>query len=109
VEWAELMQIAPQLVMFSDDVVQQVSFDVKYSGYIDRQQVTIDRQKRLANKRIPDWFDYGLITQLRMEAKEKLTRVRPLTLDQAQRISGITPADIALVMVHLEQGYQQQL
>jgi tRNA uridine 5-carboxymethylaminomethyl modification enzyme len=75
---------------------------LKYVGYVARQQVEVDRQSRLAEKRIPDGFKYELIKQLRTEAREKLMRIRPGDLSQASRISGITPADLALVMVHLE-------
>ena len=88
--------------MLTIEVRKQVIYDVKYSGYVARQQQTIDKHQRLATKRIPDHFDYGRLTHLRQEAKEKLARFRPASLDQAQRISGITPADIALVMLHLE-------
>jgi tRNA uridine 5-carboxymethylaminomethyl modification enzyme len=82
--------------------VQQLLSDLKYAGYIARQQVEVDRQSRLAQKRIPDSFSYEALPQLRAEAREKLTRVRPRNLSQASRISGITPADVALLMVHLE-------
>jgi tRNA uridine 5-carboxymethylaminomethyl modification enzyme len=75
---------------------------VKYAGYVARQEVDVARQQRLAGKRIPSNFDFAQINQLRMEAREKLTRVRPLSLAQAGRISGITPADVALLLVHLE-------
>jgi tRNA uridine 5-carboxymethylaminomethyl modification enzyme len=102
VEWADLCKSAPELSAMPSDVIEQVTFDVKYSGYVERQQNTIERQRRLAGKKIPAWFDYESIQHLRREAKEKLNRVRPVTIDQAQRISGITPADIALVLVYLE-------
>ena len=92
----------PELADVNKEVQQQVIYDVKYSGYVARQQQTIDKHKRLATKRIPDHFDYESLQHLRREAKEKLTRFRPASLDQAQRISGITPADIAMVMLHLE-------
>ncbi len=82
-------------------MARQVLSDLKYAGYVARQQVEIDRQTRLAEKRIPDSFNYESLAQLRAEAREKLCRVRPRNLSQASRISGITPADIALVMVHL--------
>ena len=75
---------------------------MKYAGYIARQQVDVERQRRLAAKRIPATFDYGRIVHLRAEAREKLGRVRPVDLSQASRVSGITPADIALLMVHLD-------
>ncbi len=88
--------------MSSAEVASQVLCDVKYAGYVARQQTEVDRQNRLAAKRIPISFDYGRLDQLRAEAREKFTRVRPTNLAQASRISGITPADIAVVMVHLE-------
>ena len=100
--WENLVAALPLLADFPDDVVQQVTYDIKYAGYVDRQQQEVSRQQRLANKRIPTTFDYEKIRPLRAEAKEKLSRVRPVTLDQASRISGITPADIALLLVHLE-------
>ena len=83
-------------------VAEQVEYDTKYAGYIERDQVRIEKQKRLSEKRIPDKIDYSAITHLRAEAKEKLERIRPASLGQASRISGITPADIALLLVHLE-------
>ena len=100
--WENLVEALPLLAEFPNDVVQQVTCDIKYAGYVDRQQQEVARQQRLAKKRIPTTFDYERIRPLRAEAKEKLSRVRPLTLDQASRISGITPADIALLLVHLE-------
>lgn len=102
VEWAEIVSLVPELGCVPPEVATQVTFDVKYSGYVARQQVQIDRQRRLAQKRIPDNFDFLGLQQLRIEAREKLSRFRPATLDQAQRISGITPADIAVVMLYLD-------
>ncbi len=103
-EWADLVESLPELAAVVEDVRQQVIYDTKYSGYINRQKITIDRQKRLASRVIPDHFDYEGMTHLRAEAKEKLTRVRPRNLDHASRISGITPADIQMVMLHLSGG-----
>jgi len=102
VTWDELAAIEPSLAEVPGDVRQQVLYDVKYSGYVARQQAEVDRQRRLSGKRIPETFDYAALKQLRSEAREKLTRIRPASLDQASRISGITPADIALLMMHLE-------
>jgi tRNA uridine 5-carboxymethylaminomethyl modification enzyme len=96
------VEILPELADASADAINQVICDIKYSGYIARQEVEVERQRRLAAKRIPSSFNYGRILHLRAEAREKLARVRPVDLSQASRISGITPADIALVMVHLE-------
>lgn len=101
-QWAELENHLPSLEDVTEEVKCQVVYDVKYSGYVNRQQATIEKHKRLAKKKIPEYFDYEGLSHLRKEAKEKLGRFRPTSLDQAQRISGITPADIAMVMLHLE-------
>jgi tRNA uridine 5-carboxymethylaminomethyl modification enzyme len=84
------------------ETVQQVVYDVKYSGYIFRQQQQVSRQQRLADKPIPADLQYQEIPHLRGEARQKLHQIRPVTLDQASRISGITPADVALLLAHLE-------
>jgi tRNA uridine 5-carboxymethylaminomethyl modification enzyme len=102
VEWPAAVAHAPELASVPLEAARQVLHDLKYAGYVARQQVEIDRQNRLAEKRIPDSFNYDGLTQLRAEAREKFARVRPRNLSQASRISGITPADIALVLVHLD-------
>ncbi len=102
VSWADMVARFPQLTPFSKAVAEQVEIDCKYDGYIVRQQIQIDRQKRLANKRIPTDFPYDAIVSLRNEARQRLKDVRPISLDQASRISGITPSDVALLLVHLE-------
>ena len=100
--WDEIVERLPELSELSSEVVQQVTYDVKYSGYIARQQMEIDRQNRLAEKQIPDNFDYDAIGHLRTEARQKLSTIRPATVAQASRISGITPADMALVTAYLQ-------
>ncbi len=102
VDWAELVQLHPALEAFDVETAEQVANDVKYAGYVTRQQSVIDRQKRLAMRRIPEDFDYNLLKHLRAEAREKFTRFRPASLEQASRISGVTPADVALLMLHLD-------
>jgi len=102
VTWDRLAEQHAELSGFAADVVEQVVYDVKYSGYVARQEQQVERQRRLIHKRIPEDFDFRSITQLRSEAKEKLAKIQPLSLAQAERISGITPADIALVLAHLE-------
>lgn len=104
VECAELVRLLPELSAFAPEAARQALFDIKYAGYVARQQTDVDRQRRLADKRIPNPFDYSRIAQLRAEAREKLARIQPTNLAQASRISGITPADIALVMVHLDRS-----
>jgi tRNA uridine 5-carboxymethylaminomethyl modification enzyme len=101
VTWEEITALCPALAGTPRGVAQQVVSDVKYEGYVVRQHQHVAKQNRLAQKRIPTNFDYERITQLRREAREKLTRVRPITLAQASRISGITPADVAVLLVHL--------
>ncbi len=102
IEWADIVTRLPELTPLCPTVAQQVHYDLKYAGYVARQSVEVNRQHRLAGKRIPESFNYDRLTQLRAEAREKFERIRPNDLEQASRISGITPADIALLMVHLE-------
>ena len=104
VTWDELAAREPELAAVSPRVAEQVAYDVKYAGYIDRQAIEVARQRRMAEKRIPASFDYASLTQLRTEARQKLSKVRPESLDQASRISGITPADLALLTVYLAGG-----
>ena len=84
------------------DVAEQVERDVRYAGYVALDRQRIERQRKLAERRIPEGFEYGAVRHLRAEAREQLARIRPRTLGQAGRVSGITPADLALVLVHLE-------
>jgi len=102
VGWAELVEWLPELGCVSREVARQVTHDAKYRGYIARQQIDIERQERLAARRIPGDFDFQSVGHLRAEAREKLSRIRPADLAQAGRISGITPADLAVLMIHLE-------
>jgi tRNA uridine 5-carboxymethylaminomethyl modification enzyme len=102
VGWKHVVEYCDDARQMAADVSQQVLYDVKYAGYVDRQQLEIDRQLRLSEKRIPAAFSFESIAQLRTEAREKLTRIQPANLAQAARISGITPADIAMVMIHLD-------
>jgi tRNA uridine 5-carboxymethylaminomethyl modification enzyme len=102
VSWKDVVELVPSLGNLGRQTAEQVLNDLKYAGYVARQTVEVDRQHRLAEKRIPQGFDYARLTQLRAEAREKFQRVQPVNLAQASRISGITPADIALLMVHFD-------
>ena len=84
------------------EVARQVTFDTKYAGYVARQEIDIARQERLASRRIPADFDFAAVVNLRAEAREKFAQVRPVDLAQASRISGITPADLAVLTIPLE-------
>jgi tRNA uridine 5-carboxymethylaminomethyl modification enzyme len=86
------------------EVVQQVEIAIKYAGYIDRQQSEIDRFKSLEGKQIPASFDYATVPSLRSEARQKLTKIRPATLGQASRISGVSPADIGILTIWLKRA-----
>jgi tRNA uridine 5-carboxymethylaminomethyl modification enzyme len=99
--WADVASRLPELGEVSREVALQVEHDAKYAGYIARQEVEIERQRRLESRRIPSVLAYDAIPHLRQEAREKLSRVRPADLAQAGRISGITPADIAVLMIYL--------
>jgi tRNA uridine 5-carboxymethylaminomethyl modification enzyme len=101
ISWTDLVSHQADLDGISPQVAQQVEIDVKYAGYLARQETEVARVRRLQEKRIPTQFDYSELLQLRAEAREKLARIRPTSLAQASRISGITPADIALLLVHL--------
>lgn len=85
-------------------VFEQVEINIKYDGYIKRQLAQIDEQRRLEKKKIPEAVDYDSITNLRLEAVEKLKKVRPETLGQASRISGVSPADISVLMIYLRKS-----
>jgi tRNA uridine 5-carboxymethylaminomethyl modification enzyme len=88
----------------SAEVIQQVEITVKYAGYIDRQEIEVSRFKTLEDKQIPSTFDYDTVHSLRTEARQKLNKIRPATLGQASRISGVSPSDIGILMVWLKRG-----
>ena len=102
VDWQTICGHTPGLDQIEASAAEQCLYDLKYQGYVNRQKAEVEKQQRLAGKRIPPTFNYEKIGSLRTEAREKLCKVRPLSLDQAKRISGITPADLALVLAHLE-------
>ena len=104
VTWADMVARLPELAAVRPEVATQVTYDAKYAGYIARQQIDIARQQRLAARRIPANMDYETVPHLRAEAREKLARVRPVDLAQAARISGITPADLTVLLIRLEGG-----
>ncbi|MEC7500911.1 MAG: tRNA uridine-5-carboxymethylaminomethyl(34) synthesis enzyme MnmG [Planctomycetota bacterium] len=100
--WGEVVAKHPPLEEVEQEIARQVDYDVKYAPYVERQTAEVARQKRLSEKGIPEDFDYSSIGSLRNEAKEKFAMLKPDSLAQAGRISGITPADVALLMVHLD-------
>jgi len=79
----------------------QVEIAIKYAGYIDRQEIEVNRSKNLQDKIIPESFDYTAVPSLRLEARQKLAKIRPRTIGQAGRISGVSPADISILLIWL--------
>jgi tRNA uridine 5-carboxymethylaminomethyl modification enzyme len=100
--WDDCVAAAPALAAVPREVAEQVDRDVRYAGYVALDRARIERQRQLSGRPIPEGFDYASVRHLRAEAREQLARIRPRTLGQAGRVSGITPADLALVLVHLE-------
>ncbi|HEX5398174.1 MAG TPA: tRNA uridine-5-carboxymethylaminomethyl(34) synthesis enzyme MnmG [Verrucomicrobiae bacterium] len=88
--------------LLTDELIQQVEIAVKYAGYIDRQESEVDKFKSLEEKSIPSDFDYSIVPSLRLEARQKLGKIRPGTIGQATRISGVSPADISILIVYLK-------
>ncbi len=88
--------------LLPDDVIEQVEIEVKYEGYIERQYRQVEQYKKMEKKRIPADLDYHDISSLRLEARQKLIAYKPVSVGQASRISGVSPADISVLLVYLE-------
>ena len=85
-----------------DDVIQQVEISIKYAGYIERQEIEVEKFKTLEYKQIPTSIDYAIVPSLRTEARQKLQKIRPATIGQASRISGVSPSDVGILLVWLK-------
>ncbi|PHB55492.1 tRNA uridine-5-carboxymethylaminomethyl(34) synthesis enzyme MnmG [Bacillus toyonensis] len=96
--------LVPNEVELSDEVTEQVEIQTKYEGYIEKSLQQVERMKKMENKKIPVDIDYDAISSLASEARQKLKDVRPLSMGQASRISGVNPADISILLVYIEQG-----
>jgi tRNA uridine 5-carboxymethylaminomethyl modification enzyme len=90
----------------SDEVIQQIEITIKYAGYIERQEVEVEKFKVLEDKAIPTGFDFGTVPSLKPEARQKLIKIRPATIGQAARISGVNPSDISILMIWLKRWGQ---
>ncbi|MBB5324125.1 tRNA uridine 5-carboxymethylaminomethyl modification enzyme [Anoxybacillus tepidamans] len=102
--YEHIQLLAPADEDIPADVVEQVEIQIKYEGYIEKSLQQVERLKKMENKKIPEDIDYDAITGLATEARQKLKQVRPLSIAQASRISGVNPADISILLVYLEQG-----
>ncbi|HHT9153692.1 MAG TPA: FAD-dependent oxidoreductase [Candidatus Hypogeohydataceae bacterium YC40] len=103
VDFSELLTIDPFLreKALPEEVKEQVEIEVKYEGYIQRQMAQVEKFKKMESWRLPTWLDYQSIPELRKEARQKLVQIRPASLGQASRISGVSPADISILMIYL--------
>ena len=108
VSYEVIASLVPPPEPLSDDVIEQVTIETKYEGYIAKQQQQVERMRRLEDKRIPDDFDYEAIHGLRNEARQKLIHFQPATVGQAGRIAGVNPADISVLLIHLEKRAAEQ-
>ncbi|KUP20818.1 tRNA uridine-5-carboxymethylaminomethyl(34) synthesis enzyme MnmG [Paenibacillus sp. DMB5] len=95
-------QISPSPEELDDEMKEQVEIQIKYAGYIEKQLAHVEKLQKMEKKKIPDDIDYNEIHGLAMEARQKLTKIAPISIGQASRIAGVTPADISILLVHLE-------
>ena len=101
--YEHITEIAPATEMLPSAVKEQVEIQIKYDGYIQRQQRQIHQFKKMENFRIPETFDYAKVRGLKTEAREKLAKIRPTSIGQASRLPGVSPADISILTVILHQ------
>lgn len=101
-----LSEIDPDRKPLKDDVIEQVNINIKYDGYIKRQIKQVEQFKKIENKKIPEDINYDDVNSLRLEARAKLKTLKPLSVGQASRISGVSPADISVLLIYLEQVYK---
>ena len=104
INYNQIARIVPPEEKISEEVEEQVEIFIKYEGYIEKSMQQVEKMKKMENKKIPDNIDYNAISGIATEAKSMLNEVRPLSIAQASRISGVNPADISILLVYIEQG-----
>ena len=107
--YEDLAPFDPQRPDLDPAVVREAEITIKYAGYIGRQLRQVEEMKRLEERPLPDDVDYLSLTGIRLEARQKLQEIRPLNLGQASRVSGVSPADVAVLMVYLKQREEHTL
>lgn len=107
VGYANTAELDPERPVLSDAVCEQVEVQIKYDGYIKKQVAQVEQFKKMEKKLIPENIDYTAIGGLRLEAVEKLTDIQPKSMGQASRISGVSPADLSVLLIYLEQNRRQ--
>ena len=93
--------LAEKLVEFDTECLEQAEIQIKYERYIEKEKEIVERMATLENKTIPANFDYDKLSAISIEALQKFKKIRPLTLGQASRISGVNPSDVQILMVHM--------
>ncbi|MBE5908005.1 MAG: tRNA uridine-5-carboxymethylaminomethyl(34) synthesis enzyme MnmG [Lachnospiraceae bacterium] len=106
-DYDQLAELDPEREALPYDVREQVNINIKYEGYIERQVKQVEHFKKIESKKIPENINYDDIASLRIEARQKLSKLRPISIGQASRISGVSPADVSVLLVYLEQGKYQ--
>jgi len=106
VTYAHIERMSPSPYVLTDEMKEQVEIQIKYTGYIEKQLAQVERLKKMEKKRIPEDIVYTDVHGLANEAKDRLSKIRPVSIGQATRISGVTPADISILLVYLEQYNQ---
>ncbi len=102
--YEKIADLDPDRPQLSKDITEQVEINIRYEGYIDRQKKQVQQFEKLEHRRIPDWIDYDDVGSLRNEARQKLKAFLPSSIGQASRISGVTPADITVLLIYLEKN-----
>ena len=102
IKYKDLIEIDDLSLKIPDDIAYQVEIEIKYEGYINRQKAQVVQFRKMENKKLPRDIDYRNIKGLKKEAQEKLSKIRPISLGQASRISGVTPSDIDILLIYLE-------
>ena len=95
-------------VKFNKEAIEQVEINIKYKGYIDKTNKEVEKMLNLEDKKIPSDIDYEKVRNIATEAKQKLSLIRPLTIGQASRISGVNPADISMLLIYLKKEYPNE-
>ncbi len=103
-KYKDLYELSQEMPELPEDVVEAVEIELKYQGYISKQQAQVERFEKIENKKLPSGFDYLSMQGLSREAAQRLDKVRPMSLGQAARISGVNPSDITVLLIHLEKA-----
>jgi len=105
--YEDIKEIDENAVVEDDEIIEQININIKYDGYIKRQMKQVEQFKKIENKKIPIDIDYDDVNSLRIEARQKLKDIKPISIGQASRISGVSPADISVLLIYLEQVYRK--